>query len=93
MHISTACDVLSRYFFADPLRQPNTIAIAHTLLQLFAQHAYVPEHIMTDKGSAFTGQVLTELLSESGIKINHVTLKHAHTIRGSNETIRSSKKS
>ena len=81
MLIFTACDVLSRYFFPDPLRQPSTSAIAHTLLQLFSQHAYVPEHILTDKGSAFTSPVLTELMSESGIKINHATLKHAQTIR------------
>ena len=43
----------------------------------FARHPYLPKHILTDKGSAFTFQVLTELKNESGIKINHAILKHA----------------
>ena len=49
-------------------------------MQIFTQHAYIPRHILTDKGTAFTAHVLTELIKQSGIKIDHATIKHAQTI-------------
>ena len=79
-HILTTCDVFSQYLFAVPLRQPSNSPLTHALLEIFAQHAYVPKHILTDRGFAFTSDVLTELMSESGIKINHATLKHEQII-------------
>ena len=40
----------------------------------------MPKHIITDKGSAFTSQVITELMDKAGIKVSHATIKHAQTI-------------
>ena len=69
-HILTACDYFSRYLFAIPIRKPD----------IFTKHACVPMHIITDKGSAFTSQVITELMDKAGIKVSHATIKHAQTI-------------
>ena len=79
-HILTACDNFSRYLFAIPIRKPNTKSVVDALLDIFAKHAYVPKHIITDKGSAFTSQVKTELMEKARIKISHATIKHAQTI-------------
>ena len=40
----------------------------------------MPKHIITDKGSAFTSQVITELMEKAGMKVSHATIKHAQTI-------------
>ena len=79
-HILTACDYFSRYLFAIPIRKPDTKSVVDVLLDIFTKHAYVPKHIITDKGSAFTSQVITELMDKAGIKVSHATIKHAQTI-------------
>ena len=79
-HILTACDYFSRYLFAIPIRKPDTKSVVEALLDIFTKHAYVPKHIITDKGSAFTSQVITELMEKAGIKVSHATIKHAQTI-------------
>ena len=79
-HILTACDYFSRYLFAIPIRKPDTKSVVNALLDIFTKHAYVPKHIITDKGSAFTSEVITELMNKAGIKISHATIKHAQTI-------------
>ena len=79
-HILTAIDVSSRYLFAVPLRQPDTQSVVKGLLSIFTRHAYVPKHILTDKGTAFTAEVLTELAKAADKNISHATIKHAQTI-------------
>ena len=79
-HILTACDYFSRYLFAIPIRKPDTKSVVEALQDIFTKHAYVPKHIITDKGSAFTSQVITELMDKAGIKVSHATIKHAQTI-------------
>ena len=79
-HILTACDYFSRYLFAIPIRKPDTKSVVNALLDIFTKHAYVPKHIITDKGSAFTSEVITELMNKAGIKVSHATIKHAQTI-------------
>ena len=79
-HILTACDYFSRYLFAIPIRKPDTKSVVDALLDIFTKHAYVPKHIITDKGSAFTSQVITELKNKAGIKVSHATIKHAQSI-------------
>ena len=79
-HTLTACDYFSRYLFAIPIRKPDTKSVVDALLDIFTKHAYVPKHIITDKGSAFTSQVITELMDKAGIKVSHATTKHAQTI-------------
>ena len=79
-HILTACDYFSRYLFAVPVRKPDTKSVVKALMQIFTQHAYVPKTIITDKGTAFTSNIMTEIMKTAGIKIDHATVKHAQTI-------------
>ena len=79
-HILTAVDVVSRYLFAVPLRRPDTQSIVKGLLSIFTRHAYVPKHILTDEGTAFTAELMTELAKSTDIDISHATIKHAQTI-------------
>ena len=80
-HIPTACDYYSRYLFAIPISKPDTKSVVDALLDILTKHAYVPKHIITDKGSAFTSQVIEELMDKAAIKVSHATIKHAQTIR------------
>ena len=79
-HIMTAIDVFSRYLFAVPLRKPNTPSVVNAQLSVFAKHAYVPTHILTDKGSVFTAELFQKLTKTIGIEISHATKKHEQTI-------------
>ena len=47
---------------------------------VFAKYAYVPTHILTDKGSVFTAELFQQLTKTIGIEISHATIKHAQTI-------------
>ena len=78
-HILTAVDVFSRYLFAVPLKRPDTHSVVRGLLSIFTKHAYVPKHILTDKGTAFTAELLTEIAKAAVIHIFHATIKHAQT--------------
>ena len=44
------------------------------------KHAYLPTTIISDKGSAFTSQVIKEVTNALGITLKHATTKHAQTI-------------
>ena len=79
-HVLTACDYLSRYLFAIAVKKLDTKSVVLDLIQIFTQHACVIKTILTDKGSAFTSQVMAEIMEESGIHIEHATVKHALTI-------------
>ena len=76
-NVLTTCDVFSRDPFAVPLRKPDTTSIVRALMQIYAKHAYVPENIITDKETALTSTLVTELLRISDTKVDHATLKHA----------------
>ena len=79
-HILTAVDVFSRYLFAVPLKRPDTPSVVRGLLSILTKHVYVPKQILTDKGTAFTAELLSELAKAADIHISHVTIKHAQTI-------------
>ena len=79
-YIITAMDVFSKYMFAQAVTSPSAEVIAKILMQWFLRHSYIPLAILTDKGSAFTSQLLSELAKMLEIKINHAILKHAQTI-------------
>ena len=49
-------------------------------MQIFTRHTYIPKNIISDKGSVFTSNIMTELMSAAGIHIEHATVKHAQTI-------------
>ena len=69
----------------DPTRgTPHPGWTAHPLINVCIDRRwwtiYRPKHIITDKGSAFTSQVITELMDQAVIKVSHATIKHAQTI-------------
>ena len=39
----------------------------------------MPKHILTDKGTAFTAELLSEIAKTADIHISHATIKHAQT--------------
>ena len=67
-HILTAIDKFSRYLFAVPLRKPDTTSAVKALLSVFAKHAYVPTHILTDKGSLLTADLFEQPTKAAGEK-------------------------
>ena len=79
-HILTAVDVFSCYLFPVPLKRPDTHSVVRGLLSIFTKHAYVPKHMLTDKGTAFTAELLTEISKAADNHISHATIKHAQTI-------------
>ena len=79
-HILTAVAIFSRYLFAVPLKRPDTHSVVRGLLSIFTRHAYVPKHILTDKSTAFTAELLTEIAKTADKHISHATIKHAQTI-------------
>ena len=54
--------------------------IVDGLTSIFARHAYLPKKIMTDKGTSFTSELLTQVLDTLNITVKHATIKHAQTI-------------
>ena len=78
-HILTACDYFSCYLFAVPIRKGDTKSVVNALIQIFTQHAYIPKTIITDKGTAFTSSIMTEIMKTAGIKFEHATVKHSQT--------------
>ena len=78
-HNLTAVDIFSRYLFAVPLKRPDTHSVVRGLLSIFTKHA-LSKHILTDKGTTFTAELLSEIAKTAGIHISHATIKHAQTI-------------
>ena len=72
----TAMDVFSRYVFAYPTSDQDATTVAKVLINNITKHAYLPTTLISDKGTAFTSQVIKEVAGVLGI-----TLKHATTLK------------
>ena len=59
-YILVVCDYATRYPEAIPLKSIDASHIAEQLVTLFSRYG-VPEEILTDQGSNFTSQLLTEI--------------------------------
>ena len=79
-NIVTAMDVFSRYLFAYPTSNQNAKTIAKVLINIMTKHAYLPTTLISDKGTAFTSQVIKEVAGVLGVTLKHATTKHAQTI-------------
>ena len=62
----TATEVSVRYLNSSPLYKPGSSSVVKALVHIFTQHAYVPRHILIDKGSTFPSQVKKELMDAIG---------------------------
>ena len=79
-NIVTAMDVFSHYLFAYPTANQDATTIAKVLINIMTKHAYLPTTLISDKGTAFTSQVIKEVAGVLGITLKHATTKHAQTI-------------
>ena len=61
--------------FLIPLRRPNAQSVVKGLISIFTSHVYVPQIIITDKGTAFTAELVKRTMEQAGISI-----KDARTI-------------
>ena len=76
----TAIDVFSRYLFAYPTSNQDAKSVAQVLINIMTKHAYLPTTLISDKGTAFTSNVIKEVAGVLGITLKHATTKHAQTI-------------
>ena len=74
-HISTVVDVFSRFLSAVSLRRPDAQSVIRGLLLILTRQAWVPKHILTVKGTAFTAELLTELAKVADKHISHAKIK------------------
>ena len=79
-NIGTAIDVFSRYLFAYPTSNQDDKTVAQVLINIMTKHAYLPTTFISDKGTAFTSNVIKEVAGVLGITPKHATTKHAQTI-------------
>ena len=49
-------------------------------MNIMTKHAYLPRTLISDKGTAFTSNVIKEVAGVLGITLKHTTTKHAQTI-------------
>ena len=78
-NIVTAIDVFSRYLFAYPTSNQDAKTVAQVLINM-TKHAYLPTTLISDKGTAFTSNVIKKVAGVHGITLKHATTKHAQTI-------------
>ena len=79
-NIVTAIDVFSRYLFAYPTSNQDAKTVTPVLINVMSKHAYLPTTLISDKGTAFTSNVIKEVAGVLGITLKHATNKHAQTI-------------
>ena len=79
-NIVTAIDVFSRYSFAYPKSNQDAKTVGQVLINIMTKHAYLPTTLISDKGTAFTSNVIKEVAGVPGITLKHATTKHAQTI-------------
>ena len=79
-NIITALDVFSRYLSAYPVTDASAISTAKVLIDIMTRHTYLPTTLITDKGTAFTSRVVTEVAKILGITLQCATTKHPQTI-------------
>ena len=78
--VMTAIDVFSRYLFAYPLIEATATNVAKVKIDIMTKHSYLPSTLITDKGSAFTSTIVTEVTKILGITLKCATPKHPQTI-------------
>ena len=56
-YILTAVDLLPRYVFGTTTKRADGPSVVKGRMSIFTRHAYIPNTILTDKGTAFTAEV------------------------------------
>ena len=79
-HIITMMDVFSRYLFAYPTQDMTAKTVARCIIDVMTRHCYLPTVILTDKGSQFKSEVVSQIAQTLDIRISYASTKHAQTI-------------
>ena len=79
-NIVTAIDVFSRFLFAYPTSNQDAKTVANVIINIMTKHAYLPTTLISDKGAAFTSQVIKEVAGVLGITLKRATTKQAQKI-------------
>ena len=78
--IVTAFDVFSRCLFAYPTSNEDAKTVAKVSINIMTKQAHLPTTLISDKGTAFTSQVIKEVAGVLGVTLKHATTKHVQTI-------------
>ena len=79
-YVLSGLDVFTKYLFAVPLTNGYADTVARELAKVFFQHSYIPQTILSDLGTNFTSELMSELASVLELKLKHASLKHPQTI-------------
>ena len=69
-YILTVIDSFSRFFIAIPCHRDRAIDAAEALVRLYCRFGTRPKEVSSDRGTHFTGSVMTELHKLLGIKMS-----------------------
>ena len=79
-HIITMMDVFPRYLLAYPTQNMTARTVALCIIDVMKRHGYLPTVILTDKGSQFRSEVVSQIAQTLHIRISYASTKHAQTI-------------
>ena len=79
-YILTGIDVFTKYLFSVALPRADAETVARALVSILMRHSYLPETIVTDKGTTFVSKLMHELTNLLEIKLKHASLKHPQTL-------------
>ena len=80
VQVLTAIDVFTKFLFAVPLRRITARTVVDALTTIFLRHSYIPQILLTDKGTQLTSKLMKEVTTLLDIDLKHATVKHPSTI-------------
>ena len=79
-YVLSGIDVFTKYLFAITLTNGYADTVARELVKVFFQHSYIPQTILSDLGTNFISELMSELAGLLEVKLKHASLKHPQTI-------------
>ena len=68
-YVLSGIDVFTKYLIAVPLANGYADTVARELVKVFFQHIYIPQTIVSDLGTSFTSELMSELASLLEVKL------------------------
>ena len=78
-HIITMMDVFSRYIFSYPTQDMTAKTVARCIIDVMTRHCYLLTVLLTDKGSQFRSDVVSQIAQTLDIRISHASTKRTNT--------------
>ena len=79
-YVLSGIDIFTKYLFVVPLTNGYADTVAREQVKVSFQHSYIPQTILSDLGTNFTSELMSELASLLEVKLKHASLKHPQTI-------------